>query len=62
MITLAQAKSELITARICRKRWVELYQITGKIKYATFSHEALRCSGYYRELVEEIEQMVLIAQ
>lgn len=62
MITLAEAKSELVTARICRKRWVDMFQITGKTKYFRLCNEALECVGYYRWLVNKIEKTVLIAQ
>ena len=62
MITFAEAKSELVTARICRNRWVDMYQITGKTKYIKFSREALHCSRYFRWLVNKIEESVLIAQ
>ena len=62
MITLADAKSELMTARICRKRWLELYQITGKIKYLRFSRQALHCSMHFQWVVNEIERTILITR
>ena len=60
MITLAQAKLELILAKENHSLWLRYYNSSGNSEYIELARKEVCSMRYYRKKINEIESSVLV--